>query len=74
MLAVTNAVSPHRLATTVVAALFVMAALGGALLSLPAWVWPTAAGVTALGVAIALAEARRGSLPHLPTIRHIAGE
>ena len=74
MLAVTNALSPHRLANTVLAALFVMAALGAALLPLPAWVWPTAAGVAALGIAIRLAEARRGSLPDLPTIRHIAGE
>jgi hypothetical protein len=30
--------------------------------------------VAVLGVAIALAKARRGSLTHLPTIRHIAGE
>ncbi len=74
MLAVTNALSPHRLATTILAALLVLAALSAALLPLPAWVWPTAAGVAALGVAIALAEARWGSLPHLPTIRHIAGE
>ncbi len=78
MLAVTNALSPHRLATTILAALLVLAALSAALsaalLPLPAWVWPTAAGVAALGVAIALAGARRGSLPHLPTIRHIAGE
>ncbi len=74
MLAVTNALSPHRLANTVLAALFVMAALGAALLPLPAWVWPPAAGVAALGVAIRLAEARRESLQDLPTIRHIAGE
>ncbi len=74
MLAVANALSPHRLATAVLATLLAMAALGAALLPLPAWVWPTAAGVTALGVAIRLAEARRGSLPDLPTIRHIAGE
>jgi hypothetical protein len=74
MLAVTNAPSPLRLATTLLAVLFIMAALGAALLLLPAWVWPTAAGVAALGIAIRLAEARRGSLPGLPTIRHIAGE
>ena len=74
MLAVTNAISPHRLAATVLAALLAMAALGAALRLLPAWVWPTATGVAVLGVAIALAEARRGSLTHLPTIRHIAGE
>jgi hypothetical protein len=74
MLAVTNALSPFRLATTGLAALFVMAALGAALLSLPAWVWPTAAGAAALGIAIRLAEARRSGLPHLPAIRHIAGE
>ena len=74
MLAVANALSPHRLVAAVLTALFVLAALGAALLLLPAWVWPTAAGVAALGVAIRLAEARRGSLPDLPTIRHIAGE
>ncbi len=74
MLAVTNAPSPHRFAVAVLAALLAVAALGAALLLLPAWVWPTAAGVAALGVAIALADARRGSLPDLPTIRHIAGE
>ncbi len=53
MLAVSNVLSPHRLATAVLAALLIVAALG---------------------VAIALADARRGSLPDLPTIRHIAGE
>ena len=74
MLAVANALSPLRLATAVLAALLVVAALGAALLPLPAWVWPPAAGVAALGVAIALAEARRSGLPHLPAIRHIAGE
>ncbi len=74
MLAVTNALSPHRLVAAVLTALLVLAALGAALLLLPAWVWPTAAGVAALGVAIRLAEARRCSLPDLPTIRHIAGE
>jgi len=74
MLAVTNALSPHRLATAVLAALLVVAALGAALLLLPAWAWPTAAGVAALGIAIRLAEARRSGLPDLPTIRHIAGE
>ena len=74
MLAVANALSPHRLVAAVLTALFVLAALGAALLPLPAWVWPTAAGVAALGIAIRLAEARRESLPHLPTIRHIAGE
>ena len=74
MLAVTNALSPHRLAAAVLAALLVLATLGAALRLLPAWVWPTAAGVAALGVAIRLAEARRGGLPDLPTIRHIAGE
>jgi hypothetical protein len=74
MLAVANALSPHRLVAAVLTALLVPAALGAALLLLPAWVWPTAAGVAALGVAIRLAEARRGSLPDLPTIRHIAGE
>jgi hypothetical protein len=74
MLAVANALSPHRLVAAVLTALLVLAALGAALLLLPAWVWPTAAGVAALGVAIRLAEARRGSLPDLPTIRHIAGE
>ncbi len=74
MLAVTNALSPHRLANTVLAALLALIALGAALLLLPAWVWPTAAGVAALGVAIRLAEARRSGLPDLPTIRHIAGE
>ncbi len=74
MLAVTNTLSPHRLAGAVPATLLVMAALGAAFLPLPAWVWPTAVGVTALGIAIRLAEARRESLPDLPTIRHIAGE
>ncbi len=74
MLAVANALSPHRLVAAVLTALLVLAALGAALLLLPAWVWPTAAGVAALGVAIRLAEARRGSLPDLPAIRHIAGE
>ena len=74
MLAVANALSPHRLVVAVLAALLVLAALGAALLLLPAWVWPTAAGVAALGVGIRLAEARRSGLPDLPAIRHIAGE
>src|SRR5215213_7031009 len=55
-----EAIDPHR-PFTVPAVLLVLAALA-------------VAGVLVLGVAVGFAEARRGALPDLPRVRHVAGE
>jgi hypothetical protein len=68
-----EAIDPHR-PFTVPAALLVLAALGAAVLLMSSWAWLAVAGVLVLGVAVGFAEARRGALPDLPRVRHVAGE
>ena len=74
MLAVTDALSLHRSAAVTLAALVALAALAAVLLLLPTGAWLGATGVPVLGLALAVAEARRGGVSDLQRVQHLPGE